>query len=152
MKSCYIELYIYAGIPFFFNIFLMFSIKKINTGNFKKKYPFRRAHIFPFLLWKKTKNPLFFSIKRLGKYSSRRTRDFFFVFVLFFYESREKRSGLNMETKTTIRPDPPRPRVSRCVVFITWQTWQYHSLLPKEFKIWQVDVMSQLKKNTDIYV
>ena len=35
MKSCYIELYIYAGIPFFYHIPYVFN-KKINTGNFKK--------------------------------------------------------------------------------------------------------------------
>ena len=75
---------------------------------------------------------------------------FVVVFVLFFYESREKRSGLNMETKTTIRPDPPPPSsdpVSPAVLYsLPDKAWQYNPLLPKEFKILQVDVMSQLKK------
>ena len=77
----------------------------------------------------------------------------FFVVVLFFYESREKRSGLNMETKTTIRPDPPPPPESPAMLYsLPDKAWQYNPLLPKEFKILQVDVMSQFKKNTDIYV
>ena len=57
-----------------------------------------------------------------------------------------------METKTTIRPDPPGPRVSRCVVFITLHSLAIKSYIATEFKILQVDVMSQLKKNTNIYV
>ena len=62
----------------------------------------------------------FFQLKDLENIRPEEPATFFFVdFVLFFYEGREKRSGLNMETKTTIRPDPPGPRVSRCVVFIT---------------------------------
>ena len=53
-----------------------------------------------------------------------------------------------METKTTIRPDPPPPDpVSPAVLYsLLGKAWQYNPLLPKEFKILQVGVMSQLKK------
>ena len=59
-----------------------------------------------------------------------------------------------METKTTIRPDTPPPDpVSPALLYsLPDKAWQYNPLLPKEFKILQVDVMSQLKKNNDIYV
>ena len=59
-----------------------------------------------------------------------------------------------METKTTIRPEPPPPdAVSPAVLYsLPDKAWQYNPLLPKEFKILQVNVMSQLKINTDIYV
>ena len=51
-----------------------------------------------------------------------------------------------METKTTIRPDPPDP-VSPAVLYSSPdKAWQYNPLLPNEFKILQVDIMSQLKK------
>ena len=49
-----------------------------------------------------------------------------------------------METKTTIRPDPVSPAV---LYTLHDKAWQYNPLLPKEFKILQVDAMSQLKKN-----
>ena len=48
-----------------------------------------------------------------------------FLFVgFFFYESREKKKRIEQgrESKTPIRRSrhpPPRPRLSRCVVFIT---------------------------------
>ena len=96
--------------------------------------------------------PLFFQLKDLEIFRPEEPATFFVVvvFVLFFYESREKRSGLNMETKTTIRPDPPPPppdHVSPAVLYsLPDKAWQYNPLLPKEFKILQVDVMSQLKK------
>ena len=61
-----------------------------------------------------------------------------------------------METKTTIRPDlpppPPNPVSPAVLHSLPDKAWQYNPLLPKEFKILQVDVMSQLKKNTDICV
>ena len=44
MKSCYIELYIYAWIPFFYHIPYVFN-KKINTGNFKKISVPKSPHI-----------------------------------------------------------------------------------------------------------
>ena len=43
MKSCYIELYIYAGIPFFYHI--PYVSIKINTGNFKKISVPKSPHI-----------------------------------------------------------------------------------------------------------
>ena len=67
-----------------------------------------------------------FSIKRLEKYSSRRTRDFVVV-VVVFYESREKkkkRIEQGMETKTSIRPDtlgPVSPALLYSLPDIAWQ-------------------------------
>ena len=60
-----------------------------------------------------------------------------------------------METKTTIRPDPPPhpDPVSPAVLYsLPDKAWQYNPLLPKEFKILQVDVMSQLKKKILIFM
>ena len=51
-----------------------------------------------------------------------------------------------METKTTIRPDPPDPMSPAVLYSLPDKAWQYNPLLPKEFKLLQVDVMSQLKK------
>ena len=128
----------------------MFSIKKLIRVTLKKNIRSEEPTYFLFCSESRQKSPyVFFSIKRLANYSSRRTRDFFFVvFVLFFYESREKRSELNMETKTTIRPDSPPPDpVSPAVLYsLPDKAWQYNPLLPKEFKILRVDVMSQFKK------
>ena len=76
----------------------------------------------------------FFQLKDLKNIRPEEPATFFVVFVLFFYESREKRSGLNIETKKNIRPDSPpphRPRVSRCVVFITWQSLVIQSFIGK---------------------
>ena len=52
-----------------------------------------------------------------------------------------------METKTTVRPEPPPDPVSPAVLYLLPdKAGQYNPLLPKEFKILQADVMSQLKK------
>ena len=58
-----------------------------------------------------------------------------------------------MATKTTIRPDPPPDPVSPAVLYsLPDKARQYNPLLPKEFKILQVDVMSQFKKKILIFM
>ena len=87
-----------------FIIFLMFSIKKINAGKLKKISVPKSPHIsFSALKVGKKALVFFFQLKTWKIFVPKNPRLFcLFVFVLFFYESREKRSGLNMETKTTI--------------------------------------------------
>ena len=118
MKSCYIrDLYLRRDTVFFFIIFLMFSIKKINTGNFKKKnIRSEEPTYFLFCSESRQKSPMFFfQLKDLENIRPEEPATFFFF---FFYESREKRSGLNMETKTTIRPDPPlTPCLPLCCIY-----------------------------------
>ena len=167
MKSCYIELNIYAGISFLFIIILMlakqekltppghlisplvcrgpwmstvvlycwcpsdsasvllyftfmFSLKKINTGNFKKKTSVPKSPHISFSALRVGKKPLwfFFSIKRLGKYSSRRTRDFLLLFLFCFSmkvgKKRTEQGDKNNHPSWS--PPPPTPCLPLCCI------------------------------------
>ena len=129
----------------------MFSIKKINTGNFKKKISVPKSPHISFSALKVGKKALmfFFSIKRLGKYSFRRTRDFFLLFLFCFSMKVGKKEAdwtWRQKQLSVLTPPPPDP-VSPAVLYsLPDKVWQYNPLLPKEFKILQIDVMSKLKK------
>ena len=118
MKSCYIELYIYAGKPVFYHIPYVFN-KKINTGNLKKISVPKSPHISFSALKVGKKALIFFSFKRLGKYSSRRTRDFFCCFCFVFSMKVGKKEAdwtWRQKQPSVLIPPPPTPCLPLCCI------------------------------------